>query len=127
VARREARRAEERPKQRRREGAILSPPERRLGELIKAQKETVGLAQGKRTDLVPNKNQVEKPTLAEAGIDKKLSSRAQKLAAVATNRVETLRRFAASDWETLEVCKFADLLGGRCAGRFAKFAATVAR
>jgi len=37
--------------------------EQRLGELIALQKETVGLAQGKRSDLVPKKNQVEKPSL----------------------------------------------------------------
>ena len=54
--------------------------ERRLGECIRVQKETVGLAQGKRTDLVPNENQVGRATLADAGIDHKLSSRAQKLA-----------------------------------------------
>lgn len=43
--------------------------ERRLGEMLLDQKETVGLGQGKRTDLVPKENQVEKPTLADAGID----------------------------------------------------------
>jgi phage N-6-adenine-methyltransferase len=62
--------------------------ERRLGELIKLQKETVGLAQGKRTDLVPEAHHVGKPTLADAGIDKKLSSRAQKLAAVPDDKFE---------------------------------------
>ena len=41
--------------------------ERRLGELITLQKETVGLAQGKRTDLVPSENQVSKPTLESGG------------------------------------------------------------
>jgi len=58
--------------------------ERRVGELILRQKATVGdrLAQGRRTDLVPRRNQVERVTLIEAGIDKKLSSRAQKLAAL---------------------------------------------
>ena len=56
--------------------------ERRLGELITAQKETVGLAQGKRTDLVVKDDHVDCPTLAEAGISHDLSSRAQKLAAV---------------------------------------------
>ncbi len=55
--------------------------ERRLGELIAAQKEMVGLAKGggdtsTGSRVVP----VQEPaTLAEAGIDKKLSSRAQKL------------------------------------------------
>lgn len=62
--------------------------ERRLGELIRAQKETVGLrgpqhhkgggSKGSRREPLPDAP----PTLAEAGIDKKLSSRAQKLAAV---------------------------------------------
>jgi hypothetical protein len=41
-----------------------------LGEMIRAQKETVGLAQGKRTDLVPKGNQVDKHTLADAGVSK---------------------------------------------------------
>lgn len=62
--------------------------ERRLGEMLAEQKETVGLAQGRRSDLVPKRNQVEKPTLEEAGIDKKLSSRAQKLAAVPAKEFE---------------------------------------
>lgn len=57
--------------------------ERRLGEIIKAQKETVGLATGgdaMRARFQPGTEV--RPTLADAGIDKKLSSRAQKLAAV---------------------------------------------
>ncbi len=46
------------------------------------------LAQDERTDLVPQGNHVDLPTLAEAGIDKKLSSRAQKLAAVPEDQFE---------------------------------------
>ena len=42
--------------------------ERRLGELISAQKAGEGLAQGKRTDLVPERNQVDRPTLAGRGV-----------------------------------------------------------
>jgi hypothetical protein len=56
--------------------------ERRLGEYIRARKETVGLnkgAMGIGTRAVPRENRT--PTLADAGIDKKLSSRAQKRAA----------------------------------------------
>lgn len=54
--------------------------ERRLGEMLREQKETVGLGQGKRTDLVPKQDQVTtRPTLSDMGIDKKLSSRAQGL------------------------------------------------
>ena len=42
----------------------------------------MGIAQGKRTDLVPNRHQVGRPTLGDASIDKKFCARAQKLAAV---------------------------------------------
>lgn len=61
----------------------MARAERRLGELIAAQKETVGLANGgdaMRARFHPGTEV--KPTLAEAGIDKKLSSRSQKIAAV---------------------------------------------
>ena len=57
--------------------------ERRLGEMIRTQKETVGLntgAMGIGKSAVPDKNRT--PTLAEVGIDKKLSSRAQAIAAI---------------------------------------------
>lgn len=54
--------------------------ERRVGEMMKAQKETFGLAQGRRSDLGPKPTQV--ATLAEAGIDKHLADRARKLAAI---------------------------------------------
>ena len=69
--------------------------ERRLGELIKLQKDTVGLNTGTAgkgrpnlggPDEVPPKD--ERPTLADVGIDKKLSSRAQKLAAVPEEKFE---------------------------------------
>ncbi len=64
--------------------------ERRLGELIRTQKETVGLNVGKRGDRGPRAapRSDTRPTLAEAGIDKKLSSRAQKLAAVPEEQFE---------------------------------------
>lgn len=65
--------------------------ERRLGEMIRTQKETVGLARGGQpyqstgSTLAP----VERPpTLADVGVDKKLSSRAQKLAAVPAAKFE---------------------------------------
>ncbi len=61
--------------------------ERRLGELIKAQKETVGLAKpGPKPEIGSAEEPNYQPTLAEAGIDKKLSSRAQKMAAVSDPR-----------------------------------------
>lgn len=59
--------------------------ERRLGQLIRKQKETVGLNQGgrPRKKPVPPEEQVsEKPKLAEGGISRKLSSRAQRSADV---------------------------------------------
>ena len=60
-------------------GRRRNPPagRKKLGELIRAQKETVGLNGGTRGQLaggsrvVPPENN--KPTLAEAGITKKLS------------------------------------------------------
>lgn len=67
--------------------------ERRLGEMIAAQKATVGLAKGspgnQYTGPVPKKNRSNSPpTLADAGIDKKLSSRAQKVAALSASVFE---------------------------------------
>lgn len=69
--------------------------ERRLGEMIRAQKETVGLNRGTAgsgnanvTGSTKTEPPDSRPTLAEAGIDKKLSSRAQKLAAVPEEKFE---------------------------------------
>jgi hypothetical protein len=62
--------------------------ERRLGDMIKEQKTTVGLATGgehggkARLDGTRAEPSNARPTLAEAGIDKKLSSRAQKMHAI---------------------------------------------
>lgn len=69
--------------------------ERRLGELITAQKDTVGLARGaagigKAASAVPHEYSTQPPTLAEAGIDRKLSSRAQRVAALPNEKFETL-------------------------------------
>jgi hypothetical protein len=74
--------------------------ERRLGELIRSQKETVGLrgpqhskgggSKGSKREPLPEAP----PTLAAAGIDKKLSSRAQKLADLPEKKFE--RQIA--DW-----------------------------
>jgi phage N-6-adenine-methyltransferase len=64
---------------------IRNRAERRLGEMILAQKETVGLSKGGggRDATGARVEPVEaKPTLAEAGIDKKLSASSQKLAAI---------------------------------------------
>lgn len=57
--------------------------ERRLGEMLAEQKRTVGFSTGARgigTSAVPSENHT--PTLAEVGINKKLSARAQRIAAV---------------------------------------------
>lgn len=63
--------------------------ERRLGEIIRDQKETVGFHEGGRPSKTgADREPVSKPTLADAGIDKKLSSRAQKMAAVPEEQFE---------------------------------------
>jgi N6-adenosine-specific RNA methylase IME4 len=66
--------------------------ERRLGEMLKQQKETVGLNQGAQGSIVTGTQREPvkdtRPTLAEVGIDKKLSSRAQAIAAVPADEFE---------------------------------------
>jgi N6-adenosine-specific RNA methylase IME4 len=70
--------------------------ERRLGELIAAQKETIGLARGgqpyREGSTRSDSEQVEPqpPTLAEAGIDRKLSSRAQRVAELPPEKFDAL-------------------------------------
>jgi hypothetical protein len=85
--------------------------ERRLGELIKAQKETVGLNKGGWSERnakscgADEESQERAHTLAETGIDKKLSSRTQKLAAVPEDEFEGL----VVDWrDPLPIPNFAD-------------------
>ncbi|WP_144378486.1 hypothetical protein [Mesorhizobium amorphae] len=69
--------------------------ERRLGELIAAQRETVGLSEGGRPAKTGSRAvPVSLPTLAEAGIDKHLADRARKLAAIP----ETEFTEIVSDW-----------------------------
>ena len=63
--------------------------ERRLGEMLRDQKATVGLAKGGQPyQSTGAKTEPVAPTLADAGIDKKLSARAQKLAAVPEEKFE---------------------------------------
>src|SRR5881394_4255621 len=62
---------------------IRSRAERRLGELLRAQKATVGFAKGGQPyQSTPSAKEGvgPAPTLADAGIDYKLSARAQRLA-----------------------------------------------
>lgn len=64
---------------------IRTRAERRLGELIVLQKETVGLAKGGQPyQATPTKSEAvdRTPTLAEVGIDHKLSSWAQQVASI---------------------------------------------
>jgi N6-adenosine-specific RNA methylase IME4 len=75
--------------------------ERRVGELIVAQRESVGLAKGaehggrrRKIDGARKEPSNQRPTLSEAGIDKKLSARAQQLAAVPAPAFDRLIR----DW-----------------------------
>jgi hypothetical protein len=70
--------------------------ERRLGEMMAAQKETVGLNTGaKGVGKKPEVRDSQKPTLAETGIDKNLAHRARSAAAMTdeafTDHVETER------------------------------------
>ena len=65
--------------------------ERRLGEMLAKQKETVGMANGgdaQRTRFQKG-TELNRPTLAEVGVSKKLSSRAQKLAALSDDEFES--------------------------------------
>ena len=65
--------------------------ERRLGEMIKAQKEGPGLNKGEAgrfTGGTAEEPPVNKPTLADVGIDKKLSSRAQAIASIPEDEFE---------------------------------------
>jgi hypothetical protein len=50
---------------------------RPVGEMMAAQKATVGLSEGGRPKTGLSENPVSKPTLAEAGIDKNLANRAR--------------------------------------------------
>lgn len=75
--------------------------ERRVGELIQAQRETVGLNEGTAGAGRPKKGgsnadppKDPRPTLAEAGIDKHLADRARKLAAVQPDKFEDML----ADW-----------------------------
>jgi hypothetical protein len=72
--------------------------ERRLGEMIALQKKTVGLNQGAKgssvTGSIKTPVKDDRPTLAEAGVDKKLSARAQKMAAIPEDEFEQI----VSDW-----------------------------
>jgi len=63
--------------------------ERRLGELIAAQKAGLGLNRGTRLGGSSKEPPDDRPKLSDAGIDKKLSSRAQKLAAVPRDEFES--------------------------------------
>lgn len=61
--------------------------ERKMGELLRDSER----AQGKRTDLVPKGNQVAEPTLAELGLSKKESMKAQSLALMPDPLYEALK------------------------------------
>jgi hypothetical protein len=71
--------------------AIRMRATRRLGELMQAQKETVGLAKGGRPYQKKSTGGKNPPvgTLAEAGIDKDLAKEARKLGALAAGDFET--------------------------------------
>jgi hypothetical protein len=72
--------------------------ERRIGELMAAQRETVGMASGGEHGGRASKDGFRenpsnaRPTLAEAGIDKNLADRARKLARRPRRRIREYRR-----------------------------------
>ena len=69
--------------------------ERRVGEVMRQQKETVGLAKPPGSNQHRGKSSPDAlPTLAEAGIDKDLAKRARKLAAIPSETFEAL----VADW-----------------------------
>lgn len=67
--------------------------ERRIGELMAAQRDSVGLANGgdaAKARVADGPEQNTRPTLAEAGIDKHLADRARKYAAVPEQEFESI-------------------------------------
>jgi hypothetical protein len=75
--------------------AIRLRAERRIGQLMQAQRETVGLSKGGGTGANQyraarlRKNPAAKPTLADAGIDKSLAHRARRLSRLDDDAFET--------------------------------------
>jgi methylase of polypeptide subunit release factors len=89
--------------------------ERRLGEIIEAAKEAGLFRQGRQSKKKPEEDFLDRPTLTDAGIDRKLSQRAQARADMAPELFETLvtstrERIAGSGAKTLET---SDLNGAR--------------
>ena len=74
--------------------------ERRLGELMTAQKDAVGLNRGAKGSKITGSKRIpvkdDRPTLAEVGIDKNLADRARKLAALSKSDFDTV----ISQWRT---------------------------
>jgi N6-adenosine-specific RNA methylase IME4 len=104
--------------------------ERRLGQLIGQQKDEVGLNTGGRPQKTPSQSEgVSPPTLEQAGIDYKLSSRAQKMAAVPEEKFEA----ALGEWrervadETLRVTSNLLLAGERAQAKAAPIASAAGR
>jgi N6-adenosine-specific RNA methylase IME4 len=91
--------------------------ERRVGELMEMQRQSVGLATGGKPyqDTGLQQNPVRTPTLEEAGIDKNLADRARKMAAVPEEKFEA----ALGEWrervadETMRVTSNLLLAGER--------------
>ena len=79
--------------------------ERQMGEFLKA----MPAAQGKRTDLVPEWNQVTAPTLADIGITKKQSHVAQNLANILEPEFRERIAVAKCDGGKLSTAKVMDL------------------
>jgi len=102
---------------------IRERAEGRLGDLIIVHKDTVGLNRGASGSIVSGSKQVPvrdiRPTLSELGIDKKLSSRSQKKAAMPREKFESYitegRQSiqAAVEKVTKDIIKRADIVEAR--------------
>lgn len=102
--------------------SVAVSSERRLGQLIAEQKETVGLNRGggekgigRRGKQCGSKKEPHSapPTLAEAGIDKKLSSTAQKLAAIPNDEFEGILERIRLNFEPVTYTGLVHALGVR--------------
>lgn len=95
--------------------------ERRLGEMLIEQKETVGMNTGMAGSIVsPTGREAlkdDRPTLADVGIDYKLSSRAQKIAAVDADDFEDTadrwREYSMGENHAVSLKAFYDLADGK--------------
>lgn len=69
---------------------VRARAERRLGEMLKAEKEAGRFGQGKRKSKVPNGGTLDVITFNDIGVDKHLSRRSQKMASISEQAFEAM-------------------------------------